>query len=513
MVIQDENIHMRTDRRIMLNSRLDKCVASILGKDARIRSVSDWVFYYCNQCGAELFGYIEEIYKILPPRHAKETELFDENKPVVPDTCPICGGQHFTRNYISSIYELDKYHWEPENLFISAAQKRRLETDIDSVARISQIKQAATCSITVPAAFRIEKIKSDPEKLKDYVMHLIQIEGNIYAIERRLSELYFQKAENEKYVIFCNNRENLIATITEVEHRNAEKQCSMCESKIQQLSEFFGYSFNQPAEYPNEPQKPQLFDVGPFDFILGNAKRNKQLMDEYEKKMEEYRKKVARCDESNAKLKERAAEISAEIERLRGIITDIRAETDTRIANFTKNTPTPVLAQAIKSMLDQEIPQAEETLRKLAATRAELYGMNIVFSKYRDVVALSTFYEYLMAGRCTSLEGANGAYNLYETELRANLIIAKLSDIVEKLEEIKNNQYTIASLLENISSQMDSLNDTMRKAEDSLSKISKNTSRIAETSEVIAHNTAVTAYYSKVNAELTDAMGYLVAFN
>ena len=36
---------------------------------------------------------------------------------------------------------------------------------------------------------------------------------------------------------------------------------------------------------------------------------------------------------------------------------------------------------------------------------------------------------------------------------------------------------------------------------------------ISKNSDVIAHNTAVTAYYSKINAELTNALGYMVAFS
>ena len=52
----------------------------------------------------------------------------------------------------------------------------------------------------------------------------------------------------------------------------------------------------------------------------------------------------------------------------------------------------------------------------------------------------------------------------------------------------------------------------MNKALTSIQSIDTHTAKIAETSEVIAHNTAVTAYYSKVNAELTNALGYMVAF-
>lgn len=491
---QNREFIMRTGQRITLESKLE-------GYD-RIA----WRYDYCKQCGAEFVGYTQTLCHTFHTRDrlGPQQRVVDEYNPMRYDVCPICGGHFF-----SSDIPLE-YPYGPRisKVITHASESRRLQSDRDSTPRIEQLKQTAICDITVPAASRSEEIKSDPQKLKDYVRHLIQIEGNIYAIERRLAELYFQKAENDKYVVFCNNRENLIATISEIEHKNCEKQCSLYDAKIQELRK----DLASPWEYPKEPQKPQLFHVGAFDFIHGNAARNKLLMAEYEKEMEEYRKKVVSCDEHNAWVKKRVAEISTEIENLKGKITDIRARTDRRIHYLVPSESTPVRAQTIKLMLDQEIQQAEETLRKLAATRAEYYGTNIVFGKYRDMVTLSTFYEYLIAGRCTSLEGTNGAYNLYESELRANLIIAKLSDIVEKLEEIKNNQYTITSLLQNINRQMASLNASMYEAGKSLDRIDKNTARIAETSEMIAHNTAVNAYYSKLNAELTNSMGYLMAY-
>ena len=63
---------------------------------------------------------------------------------------------------------------------------------------------------------------------------------------------------------------------------------------------------------------------------------------------------------------------------------------------------------------DRKITEAEELLKKTFATRNDLYAYDVIFGKYRDVVALSSFYEYLMSGRCTSLVGATGAYNIYE---------------------------------------------------------------------------------------------------
>lgn len=145
--------------------------------------------------------------------------------------------------------------------------------------------------------------------------------------------------------------------------------------------------------------------------------------------------------------------------------------------------------------------------------------------KYRDIVALSTFYEYFMAGRCDSLEGANGAYNLYESEVRANLIITNLQQIERDLQQIAKNQYMIYHQLTEMNRSLNDLNMRMGMACDTLERISDNTTAIrsdvqdmnkymehlSKNSSIIAYNTAATAYYSKINAELTNALGFMVA--
>lgn len=90
-----------------------------------------------------------------------------------------------------------------------------------------------------------------------------------------------------------------------------------------------------------------------------------------------------------------------------------------------------------------------------------LYSQNIIYSKYRNIISIASIYEYFESGRCNELEGPNGAYNLYEGEIRTDIIIASLSKIINDLEQIKSNQYalynqiksshdTIFNLLQNI---------------------------------------------------------------
>ena len=84
----------------------------------------------------------------------------------------------------------------------------------------------------------------------------------------------------------------------------------------------------------------------------------------------------------------------------------------------------------------KNIVDCEEKLQKL-------YDVGVLFPKYREFVCVSQLLEYLLAGRCENLTGYSGAYNLYEREVRMNIIIAQLENISEELDAIKENQYMI----------------------------------------------------------------------
>ena len=179
---------------------------------------------------------------------------------------------------------------------------------------------------------------------------------------------------------------------------------------------------------------------------------------------------------------------------------------------------TPAMGK--KHILDTEISSLEEALKKNFEVRNELYSYNVIFDKYRNLIAISSFYEYLMAGRCDSLEGVNGAYNIYESESRMDAIITKLDEIEVKLDEIKATQFMIYNKLNSIELSLNSLNHSMEKAVSSLESIKTNTltmskylENISNNTAIIAHNSAVSAYYSKINAELTNALGFMATLN
>lgn len=70
----------------------------------------------------------------------------------------------------------------------------------------------------------------------------------------------------------------------------------------------------------------------------------------------------------------------------------------------------------------------------------QLYSKNVLYPKYRNYACVCTLYEYFDSGRCTTLEGHEGAYNLLENEMRLNRIITQNDRILENLETVKQNQ-------------------------------------------------------------------------
>ncbi|MBR1393410.1 MAG: zinc ribbon domain-containing protein [Ruminococcus sp.] len=152
-------------------------------------------------------------------------------------------------------------------------------------------------------------------------------------------------------------------------------------------------------------------------------------------------------------------------------------------------------------LLEEHIRQLNSEIYELDQSLKKIYSYDVIFPKYRgDFVALNTMYEYLLSKRVYSLSstgrfGNDGAYNLYESELRQNMILNKLDVIIYQLEQIKANQRM--------------LYDAIQEATDEMQKISS----MAYSISSIAENTALTAYNSKITADSTKALEFLATIS
>lgn len=156
------------------------------------------------------------------------------------------------------------------------------------------------------------------------------------------------------------------------------------------------------------------------------------------------------------------------------------------------------ISEIMIDQLNREQNIIEEKINDTQQILDEYYSLNIVYPKYRNFVAISSFYEYLSSGRCSQLTGHEGAYNIYETEIRLDRIIVKLDEIIERLDEIKSNQYMLYSEIKKANTQISALSDKISDAVYNLENIEKNTS--------------VTAYYSKISSENTEFLKWMKIF-
>lgn len=168
--------------------------------------------------------------------------------------------------------------------------------------------------------------------------------------------------------------------------------------------------------------------------------------------------------------------------------------------------------QAERAVLQANIDAAEKQFTTSLLTLDKLYSANIIHPKYRELTAVSSLYEYIDTGRCSQLEGPNGAYNMFESEVRLDHILLKMDDVIRQLDSIRQSQYQLyvavaegnrrtASLLESVSQDLKSVSA-------SGSEAAKQLTNISASEKVIAYNTERTRkeleYYNRMRYRLGD---------
>ena len=152
-----------------------------------------------------------------------------------------------------------------------------------------------------------------------------------------------------------------------------------------------------------------------------------------------------------------------------------------------------------RDILKAERDSLYEQWSKTKKTLQQFYDVGILYGKYHnDFVAVASFLDYFMSGRCSTLgenRGGDGAYNTYEAELLQHRILNKLDQIIESLEQIKSNQWTIYSAIQEGNRISAGLVDA--------------TNRLAAASENTAANSAIAAYNSQQSANELNQIKWL----
>lgn len=149
--------------------------------------------------------------------------------------------------------------------------------------------------------------------------------------------------------------------------------------------------------------------------------------------------------------------------------------------------------------------QKKEVKKKLAISKERLqiiYQKNIIFPKYRNLAMACSLYEYICAGRCTELEGHEGAYNILEAEIRLDHIILQLDKVIAQLEQIGQNQFTLYSAVQECNQRLGLIMESIREMAVSLNDFYS--SSIQNSIQLNAHIAELNAQNTQLNAHVAE---------
>ncbi len=434
---------------------------------------------------------------------------------------------------ITDEYDEQTYHKKIANSFkemqnLRVKYKKDLAIPILEASAQTFIEEntlAPTKKDSLLSITEANSVKDDPKRLTAYINKAMEIEQNRQSLEARIKSLWMDDGvsyiEKNEAIKEYNDSQ---ASVIEEQEQVINMECDAIRKAFD--SSNYGLSLITIPDPPGEnlvpPQLPEYKKPGLFNkkTIQAENDRLKEAFDQqmrtYEslKKMElenyqKYREDVLRIEKENQDILRQISEKrQADIEQL-----ELKKKARLKEIHEQYQQQTPMLPEnIIYDLTHEELDYAKEAYTQLLNTRSCFYNSGIVFGKYQNLPAMATIYEYLASGRCQSLEGSDGAYNLYESETRTNAIITKLDTVIEKLDDIRESQYSLCSAVASIQFDLNSISSKMNEACNSLKSIDTSTSLTAANTNDIARNTAVSAYYaqkaayySKILAEVSVA--------
>lgn len=146
--------------------------------------------------------------------------------------------------------------------------------------------------------------------------------------------------------------------------------------------------------------------------------------------------------------------------------------------------------QQLQPVLAREINSLKVCRDKSIKNLSEMYSYNIIAPEYRNIFAVSSFLGYLRSGRtyCLNydqLTGDQGAYNIYEMEVRLDKIITNTEEILYNLDMVLDYQRELAYGLQQANKKIDNLYSDV-------TGISRSVKSIEQSQSIIEYNSECT---------------------
>ena len=411
--------------------------------------------------------------------------------------------------------------------------------ELDCPIDDSQIESLVDDLTPLAAGIRNEKTEKRAIPLSDYLKIILEAEVQVRALAQVVLETEGAFAFLEKYKRLFRQRLADVEFLRSQELKTVNASDGDVVLPPKPTAPKKPVTPKKPAapEMPKKPIEPSYEKAGLFN-KKKIERQNQQLKEEYEKSLEDYEAKLSQIQEihENAlrdyRSKEEAYQEAmeqyekeySEYERallqydkdVEEAIEEARArkttEFDERIVSY--QTDIDCIEAGI-TCLKEEAEELRGQLEQAISIRSSLYALDIVFPKYRNLPAVATISEYLESGRCGTLEGADGAYNLYEAEIRADRVITQLDEIKDSLETVKKNQYMlyhsakqiedeVRKVRKEMSRSITNLGNLMTEQLKATRKVGEDVRSIGMDVEAIRKASSAVAYYAEKNLELAN---------
>lgn len=168
--------------------------------------------------------------------------------------------------------------------------------------------------------------------------------------------------------------------------------------------------------------------------------------------------------------------------------------------------------QNTKPINEREQEQALHQLCAVYNTLEMLYNLRVngvlcLHPNYQGLVPISIIYGYFDTGRCSQLQGHEGAYNLYEDEKMKGMIIGKLNVVLKQLNQLNRSMIYVGKAIEKCNSRLSDLESAGNRMISSVNNMNSNVSNrlngVSNQMSAIEANTANSAYYAEVGARMS----------
>ena len=156
--------------------------------------------------------------------------------------------------------------------------------------------------------------------------------------------------------------------------------------------------------------------------------------------------------------------------------------------------------------LKDEIALNEQMERDIKNTLETYYSTHVLDPKYQDLVPVTTTHGYFKDSRCTDLTGHEGAYSLYEKELKAKTISGDLAEVLARTGNLADGQKGILSQVGKVNGKTEALIDSVDRVN------AKNMSANPKGNELsapIEHSRDLENYYSEIRRGMLEHLDYV----